>query len=249
MKLTLSSILSAGPLLICLVAHASLGEQIFKSGNAQVSLVELFTSEGCSSCPPADQFFSQLTGGNGLWNFFVPVAFHVDYWNAPWTDPLSSNKFTNRQSAYAAFRKPGESTLVTPDLVINGERSQAWDQISQLHQGNLVQSGALEVIHKSESQYIINFKPAKTETSEVVANLALLGFGITYQVTSGENAGKTLVHDFAALNLESTPLRNVNGVLTAIISLPPAKVNASNRGIAAWVSVRGRPIQATGGYL
>ena len=54
---------------------------VFESGEARTMLVELFTSEGCSSCPPADAWISQLKESPDLWKKIVPVAFHVDYWN------------------------------------------------------------------------------------------------------------------------------------------------------------------------
>ena len=56
-------------------------ELVFSSGEQHVALIELFTSEGCSSCPPADHWLSALKSEPGLWKDFVPVAFHVDYWD------------------------------------------------------------------------------------------------------------------------------------------------------------------------
>src|ERR1700688_327791 len=94
--------------------------QVFKSGPARASLLELYSSEGCSSCPPADEWLSSLTGAKGLWADFVPVAFQVDYWNRlGWKDPLSSSEFTARQQAYANFWK--KSSVYTPGLVLNGK--------------------------------------------------------------------------------------------------------------------------------
>ena len=58
------------------------GSATFESGPAQVSLLELYTSEGCSSCPPAEAWMNSLKNKPGLWTAFVPVAFHVDYWNS-----------------------------------------------------------------------------------------------------------------------------------------------------------------------
>jgi len=63
----------------------------FSSGTNHVSLVELYTSEGCSSCPPADRWFSELKRDDGLWREFVPLAFHVDYWDyIGWQDRFAS---------------------------------------------------------------------------------------------------------------------------------------------------------------
>jgi len=77
---------------IILAAAIARGDQLrFESGEKRVALVELFTSEGCSSCPPAERTLSKLTTHPSLWKTFVPVAFHVNYWdNLGWKDRLAS---------------------------------------------------------------------------------------------------------------------------------------------------------------
>ena len=94
-----------GPAIV-LVALATMHPCIFamdrkvtiESPDTRVALVELFTSEGCTSCPRAEAWFGALKGESGLWKEFVPVAFHVDYWNhLGWSDRFSSEEFTSRQ--------------------------------------------------------------------------------------------------------------------------------------------------------
>jgi len=82
-------------------------------------VVELFTSQGCSSCPPADRLLSRLKRDPGLAGAVIPLAFHVDYWNhLGWSDPFSSPLWSLRQQDYAhAFRS---NRIYTPQLVING---------------------------------------------------------------------------------------------------------------------------------
>jgi len=78
------------------------GEVQFTSGPEHVALIELYTSEGCSSCPPAERWRGSLRGEEGLWSRFVPVAFHVDYWiSLGWADRFSEDEHTRRQRAYA----------------------------------------------------------------------------------------------------------------------------------------------------
>src|ERR1700743_1102514 len=75
---------------------------VFQSSGHQTTLLELYTSEGCSSCPPAEAWLSKLKENPGLWSEFVPVAFHVDYWNnLGWRDRWSDGQFSERQRKYA----------------------------------------------------------------------------------------------------------------------------------------------------
>src|SRR6476660_686425 len=70
----------------------------FESGDTQSMLIELFTSEGCSSCPPAEKWLSALKSNQDLWKKIVPVAFHVDYWDRlGWRDRFAKPDFTSRQ--------------------------------------------------------------------------------------------------------------------------------------------------------
>jgi len=88
-----------------------------KGSYAPVAVLELFTSEGCSSCPPADNLLPELAKLDAN---IIPLSFHVDYWNRlGWTDPFSSSQFSNRQREYGEQFHLG--SIYTPQLVINGE--------------------------------------------------------------------------------------------------------------------------------
>jgi len=82
-------------------------------------VVELFTSQGCSSCPPADRLLSRLQGDSRTGGTVIPLAFHVDYWNRQgWSDPFSSEAWSQRQTNYAqAFHS---NRIYTPQLVVGG---------------------------------------------------------------------------------------------------------------------------------
>ena len=93
----------------------------FESPETQASLIELYTSEGCSSCPPAEARLTKLRDNPGLWSQFVPVAFHVDYWDKlGWPDRFASGVFTRRQYQYAA--RWGGSSVYTPEFVLQRPR-------------------------------------------------------------------------------------------------------------------------------
>jgi hypothetical protein len=92
MRLILLCILLGGPL-----AAAS---RHLESGTTQTALLELYSSEGCSSCPPAEAWMASLRDAPGLWRDFVPVVFHVAYWDRlGWRDRFASEQFTQRQYA------------------------------------------------------------------------------------------------------------------------------------------------------
>src|SRR5262249_16012523 len=75
----------------------------FESCEMQSQLLELFTLEGCSSCPPAEKWLSALKSSSYLWKKAVPIAFHVDYWDhLGWRDRFAKPEFTSRQQRYAA---------------------------------------------------------------------------------------------------------------------------------------------------
>src|SRR5947208_15450471 len=78
----------------------------FESGHTQSTLIELFTSEGCSSCPPAEKWLSALKSSSDLWQKAVPVAFHVDYWDhLGWRDRFATPDFKSRKQTYATARR------------------------------------------------------------------------------------------------------------------------------------------------
>ena len=106
-------------------AKANAHSLLAKSGAQRVILLELFSSESCSSCPPADHWISQLEDSEGLWQTFIPLVFHVDYWNyLGWKDDYSSDAMTKRQQEIAAtWSTPA---VYTPAIVLNGTEWRGW---------------------------------------------------------------------------------------------------------------------------
>jgi len=91
----------------------------FESVSPGPRVIELYTSEGCSSCPPADRWLAALASQPQLWARYVPLAFHVDYWDAlGWPDRFASRRHTARQRAYA--RNGRLSQVYTPAFVVGG---------------------------------------------------------------------------------------------------------------------------------
>jgi hypothetical protein len=220
-------------------------EREFSSGGKNVPLLELYTSEGCSSCPPAEEWFSTLTKSPLLWKELVPVAFHVDYWNyLGWPDPYSSSEASSRQHEYASEWK--SRSVYTPEFVINGREWRIGERITsgdgtRILKVRLSKTGTIDASFtnsgKSEGPFLLNIAP--------------MSCGIHQTVTRGENEGRTLRHDFVALATLQSPLKSgSDGTGTAQLMIPKDLLSKSE-AIAAWITKEGsqRPIQAAGGWL
>jgi hypothetical protein len=235
------------------VQAASASETVARSGPAQVALIELFTSESCSSCPPAEKWLAELRNDAGLWKNFVPVAFHVNYWDhLGWRDALAAKAFTDREYAYAdAWRT---SSVYTPCFVRNG---QEWrPRESTREERGAKDAGVLTLRWQRETNTCrVEFAPGADagKTSKFEVSITLLGGGIVSAVRKGENAGRELRHEFVVLRRETAALtHDANGGWTANVSVAPrADIAAPRHAIAAWVNARGHlaPLQAAGGWI
>jgi len=236
--------------LLCLASGiAAADEFIIRSGEEQVGLLELYTSEGCSSCPPADRWLSRLTTDAKLWTEFVPVGLHVDYWDyIGWKDRFASPGFSRRQRDYARLKNV--STVYTPGFVYNGREWRNWlgRPSSNFPRGTKPGVLALEI---SDRDVAVRFLPGESRQQQLEASLAILGFGISTNVGAGENAGRQLSHDFVVLGVERGRLKREGEKHTAMMTLPSTHFEADRFAVAAWISEVGRPapLQATGGWL
>src|ERR1700751_3091725 len=105
--------------LVAGMLNARAEDRVFESGPQKTHLIELFTSQGCSSCPPAEAWLSRLKNEPRLWKDFVPVAFHVDYWDRlGWRDPFAAKEWTTRQYQYSVNWK--SEGVYTPGFVLDG---------------------------------------------------------------------------------------------------------------------------------
>ncbi len=166
-------------------------------------LVELFTSEGCSSCPAADRLLARLAAEQPVSGaLVVPIAFHVDYWNRlGWDDPFSSAAFTRRQSAYAALLG-NDGDIYTPQMIVGGRTEFVGSDERDARR-------AIEAAAKQARAFVRVF-PADASTARVSVTgvaagadvtLAVIEDGLVSDVTRGENAGKRLTHTAVARDL------------------------------------------------
>jgi hypothetical protein len=223
----------------------------FQSSERQTALVELYTSEGCSSCPPAERWLSKLKDEPGLWTNFVPVAFHIDYWNSlGWRDKLSDPLFSARQQDYA--RLWSAKNIYTPEFVLNGKE---WYNLLGIRGAPSVSSsrpGVLRVTSDDTLHWQVSFVPAGNVTGSYDVTAALLVSALNSDVKAGENAGRHLEHDFAALSLTTASLSRQTNHFEARfgIDLKP-KLNSGRLALAVWLTRAEHlePLQATGGWL
>ena len=224
----------------------------FQSGTNRAALVELYTSEGCSSCPPAEEWLSQLKADPRLWMDFVPVAFHVDYWDyLGWRDPFGAGSFSERQRTYAAEWR--EQSVYTPGFVLDGKEWRGWMPRDGVPRASNHAVGSLSATSDDARAWSLRFEPAKQALGErCIFHVALLGFDLTSDVKSGENRGRKLRHDFVVLTTARMEANQSHNVFDAVVSLPKSPhIQVARSGIACWVtrSAGLEPLQAVGGWL
>lgn len=187
-------------------------------------VLELFTSQGCSSCPPADALLRELAKEPGV----IALAYHVDYWNRlGWRDPFSSREWSERQGEYVRALKL--NSAYTPQVVINGSRQLVGST------GFLIRS-AIEQESKRKPEGRITLSVRNGEAvvraeSEKPAELIVVAYenGITTKITSGENSGRTQTND--AIVRKFVRVGTVSGTMEKRVPLALTK----SMGVAAFL--------------
>lgn len=181
-----------------------------KSPENRVVLLELYTSEGCSSCPPADQFLSSLKSAGISDQQLIPMAFHVTYWDyIGWKDRFANKQFDNRQREQA--RKNKLTTIYTPQFVLSGDDYRNYATFSE-DVNKLVAEEATVAISLSahistdkkgiESMHLsLSADVSMSEVEDVGFYLAVIEDNLTSDVDDGENDGRKLQHDYVVRQL------------------------------------------------
>ncbi|WNJ17968.1 DUF1223 domain-containing protein [Pontibacter sp. G13] len=202
-----------------LTVASSASAQIYANGgpatlsdlNPGIAVVELFTSEGCSSCPAADRLLEAIfedARNKGLRIF--PLSYHVDYWDhLGWKDPYGDKAFSNRQRAYAMHFR--DHRVYTPQMVVNGQegfvgsdRGQATTKIRQAIQ-NPAQVEVELTAEASDESVEVQFQLSEPKPGKLMM-VAIVEDGIEHTVTKGENSGRKLKHVHVVRALEAYPL-------------------------------------------
>jgi hypothetical protein len=180
------------------------------------TIVELFTSEGCSSCPPADRWLSQWKNRSDI----LAMSFHVDYWNnLGWKDPFATSVTTQRQYLWKSLL--GASYVYTPQVIVGG---QDFDWRSSKMPLVKTDSKDLDISLNISNQLITADISPITHGSnqEMAAHWVGLQDNVTSYVKAGENSGSTLKHDHVVIFYQPVPKWNGNSIHHLELSVPEA---------------------------
>ena len=226
-------------------ATGSAATQPSSAARDAVAVVELFTSEGCSSCPPADELLSGIVADARRKDLPVyALEFHVDYWNRlGWVDHYSSPAYSHRQEAYAA--RIGGGQVYTPQMVVNGasafigsDRDEVRRHLDQALQSKARANIAITVERKDRTVSVRCRVSGSAPHAELCA--AVLQSGITTEVRRGENGGKTLHHDNVVRAFQATPL-NARHEASVELKLP-SDFDPSHGSVIAFLQTPGLQI-------
>jgi hypothetical protein len=213
----------------------------FKSTEDKTILVELYSSEGCSSCPPAENWLNGLKNNPELFRKFIPLAFHVSYWNRlGWKDSFSKSSFDDRQRNYQRY---GNTTSTyTPQFVVDAQEWRGWFDAEPLP----LKEQKSGILHASIHRETVTIDYSNAHETYTVHS-ALLGFGLSNNITTGENGGRVLEHDFVVLEHKSEPF--TKGSITSTKLHSPT--HAKRYAYVVWISEPNSStiVQATGGWL
>jgi hypothetical protein len=223
----------------------------FASTPQRTALLELYASEGCSSCPPAEKWLTGLQDSPRLWKDFVPLAFHVDYWNyLGWKDAWSDAEFSERQRAFAQLWR--SDNIYTPEFILDGHEWHDWFTGKKGPRADGRTAGRLTVSSTDTNRWQAVFLPEKISGARYEIHAVLLAGGIISDVKAGENRGRRLRHDFVVVNLVQLGMATSDaGATGGFILDTPRHRPGRTLALAVWITRVGQlePLQATGGWL
>lgn len=216
------------------------------SGPQTAALVELYTSEGCNSCPPADRWLRSLGTRGYAPGRVVPLSLHVDYWDyIGWKDPYAQARFSDRQRRLA--KVAGARFVYTPQVLLQGRDFRGWaggDFDAQVRRINA---------RPAQASIALRIEPGRKDTLDAAVEAALLDpvgqpdavlylatfrSRVVSSVSAGENEGRTLQHDYVVQEwLGPIPFKGGGIVERRALALPPHAARADS-GVAAFVQNR-----------
>ena len=214
---------------------------VARSSKLAVPVVELYTSEGCNSCPPADKWLSKLKADPAV----VALAFHVDYWDRlGWKDRFASSAFTDRQATQQ--KTNGARFSYTPQVVVDGKDRTDWSSISS--PGAIKREAPVEISLTHEgNQFVATVAPGAGAPKKLAAYWAVTEQGHVTAVKAGENDGVTLHHDYVVRDYKPVPAWAAQAVPETLRFSPLGSSDPAHPRQVNLVVVdadTGRPVQA-----
>ena len=234
-------------LISCLLTMSAQASETLtvESGAQQVAVVELYTSEGCSSCPPADQWLKALVETESDEIDVLALAFHVDYWDyIGWKDRFGNPKHTSRQRQLGANNK--QRTIYTPEFFVGGKEARGTKKVlSQIYATNETDS-TLQLklsIRRDGNFFQIDLEPSHDELDTTMLHHRYFIYekDLVSDVTRGENSGEILSHQNVVRYMSRAQKLNRNNQHS--ITIDP-DWQLENIGVAALVTTPGN-----GSYL
>ena len=222
---------------------------VAESGRQTAALVELYTSEGCSSCPPADRWLSGLGREGYLPDRVVPLSLHVDYWDyIGWKDPYAKREFSLRQRKLSQLQRM--ALVYTPQVLLQGRDFRGWggakvfgDAVAKINAQTARAKISLE-IHSFKGNILDVSAAAElldpAKQGDPVLYLAAYQNRLESRVAAGENQGRTLAHDYVVLEWQGPFGLGASGRAAERRGLPllPRAATADS-GVVGFVQDRG----------
>lgn len=201
-------------------------------------MIELFTSQGCYSCPPADEHLAEIIGKQPE---VVALEFHVDYWDdlnygsaGVWKDPFSSSEYSKRQRQYNTYGLKGKRGVYTPQMVVNGHTAQVGTNKRAVQRALGVAEPSL-VLSAEVTGQDVNINISGDSDAQALVWLAVFDRKQVTEVVNGENHGKSM-HNHHVVR-ELTPIADWrNGGGSTAVNVPV--LTDSNKGCAVFVQDR-----------
>lgn len=209
---------------------------VFSNGQTNPVVIELFTSQGCSSCPSADKNLSEiLQQAKKEGREVYGLSFHVDYWNnIGWKDPYSSKEFTARQRKYGDDLNLG--SIYTPQMIVNGKDEFVGSNKNEslkAVEAALKQKPVYQILIKDMQvkNGVLNFQYAldKRPNGEII-NMAIVERDLENYVPRGENSGRKLHHDNVVRSFTTNPLKQEQSV-----QLPISEINLEKASVILFI--------------
>lgn len=234
--------LIAGALL--LATHAGASTCTATSTTTPPRVVELYTSEGCSSCPPADRWLSTLKERGDV----IALGYHVTYWDRlGWPDRFASEQYTQRQYEWAT--RHGARNVYTPQVLVDGRDWRGWPRLpaapSTPSTPATSAAPVLELSRGADQQVQARVQPQPGVAEQRGGFWAVIEHNHASRVRAGENAGETLRHDHVVRLHKAVPMFAAREGLVSRLDVPPGAASNPRRIVFVVTSpVDGRPLQA-----